>query len=141
MSDSAGDSLLADRLDHLFRVSRPRGRQWTNREVAEEIKAAHPGLKVSGAYLSAIRTGKRTNPSSELLNALAAFFGVSPAYFVDAHYAERVNVQLAALNELDQAGVRAVAMRAVGLPPESLSAITAVIDQLRKLQGLPPVEE
>ncbi|MEU8891113.1 helix-turn-helix transcriptional regulator [Streptomyces sp. NPDC048442] len=141
MPGGTSDSPLAGRLDHLFRVSRPKKRQWTNREVAEALKEANPGLKVSGAYLSALRTGKRINPSADLLNCLARFFGVSPAYFVDENYARRVNVQLTALNELDQAGVHAVAMRAVGLPPESLAAVTTVIDQLRRLQGLPPVEE
>ncbi|QEU97048.1 helix-turn-helix domain-containing protein [Streptomyces kanamyceticus] len=141
MPESDEGALLAERLNHLFRASRPRGRTWTNREVAEEVKLANPKLKVSGAYLSALRTGKRTNPSADLLSALAKFFGVSPAYFVDQNHAARVDSQLAALNELSQSGVREVALRAVGLPPESLAAISAVIDQVRKLQGLPPVEE
>ncbi|MBC2876890.1 helix-turn-helix domain-containing protein [Streptomyces mobaraensis] len=141
MPDGDGGTLLARRLNHLFRTSRPQGRNWTNREVADEVKRVSPGLKVSGAYLSALRTGKRTNPSADLLNALAKFFGVSPAYFVDSGHAERVDAQLAALNALSQSGVRGVALRAVGLPPESLAAITAVIDQVRQLQGLPPVEE
>ncbi len=141
MADNDGQVVLAERLNHLFRTSRPQGRNWTNREVAEEVKCINPGLKVSGAYLSALRTGKRTNPSTDLLSALAKFFGVSPAYFVDPDHADRVDSQLAALNELGQAGVRGVALRVVGLPPESLAAITAVIDQVRKLQGLPPVEE
>ncbi|MFE0171374.1 helix-turn-helix domain-containing protein [Streptomyces sp. NPDC059002] len=141
MPENDDGAPLAARLNHLFRASRPQGRTWTNREVAEEVKLANPGLKVSGAYLSALRTGKRTNPSTDLLSALAKFFGVSPAYFVDPDHAARVDTQLAALNELSQSGVREVALRAVGLPPESLAAISAVIDQVRKLQGLPPVEE
>ncbi|MEU3711087.1 helix-turn-helix domain-containing protein [Streptomyces catenulae] len=141
MPDNNGQVVLAERLNTLFRTSRPRGRNWSNREVAEEVKRINPGLKVSGAYLSALRTGQRSNPSTGLLSALAQFFGVSPAYFVDPDHADRVDSQLAALNELSQAGVRDVALRVVGLPPESLAAITAVIDQVRKLQGLPPVEE
>ncbi|WP_438486764.1 helix-turn-helix domain-containing protein [Streptomyces sp. S186] len=141
MPDNDDQVVLAERLNHLFRTSRPQGRHWTNREVAEEVKRINPGLKVSSAYLSALRTGKRSNPSTDLLSALAKFFGVSPAYFVDPDHADRVDSQLTALNELGQAGVRGVALRVVGLPPESLAAITAVIDQVRKLQGLPPVEE
>ncbi|GAA1909684.1 helix-turn-helix domain-containing protein [Streptantibioticus ferralitis] len=141
MTGSQEHPSLAASLDGLFRGSRPAGRRWTNDEVAAEIKKKYPRIRVSGAYLSALRTGKRTHPSQELQTAIAEFFGVSPAYFVDPDHAQRVSAQLAALEELTQAGVRAVALRAVGLQPESLEAITAVLDQVRKLQGLPPVEE
>ncbi len=132
---------LAERLDELFRKSRPGGSRWTNDQVAAEIKKANPDIRVSGAYLSALRTGKRTRPSPELQVALAKFFGVSPAYFFDPDRAERVIQQLTVLDQMSQAGVRAVALRAVGLPAENLGAMAAVLDQMRKAQGLPPVEE
>jgi transcriptional regulator with XRE-family HTH domain len=138
---SQPESPLAERLDHLFRNSHPQGRRWTNDEVAAAIKAKNPDIRVSGAYLSALRTGKRLRPSPEIQVQLAEFFGVSPAYFFDRNHAERVDAQLAALEGLSEARVRAVALRAVGLPAESLEAITAMLDQVRKLQGLPPVEE
>lgn len=141
MSADDSGALHASRLDALFRRSRPGGRKWTNDEVAAEIKQANPDIKVSGAYLSALRTGKRTRPSPELLSALAKFFGVSPAYFFDSDHAESVNEQLEMLDELRQAGVRSIALRAAGLPEESLQPIRAVLDEVRKLQGLPPVEE
>jgi transcriptional regulator with XRE-family HTH domain len=133
--------LLAARLDKLFRTSRPGSKRWTNDEVATELKRANPGVKVTGAYLSALRSGKRTRPSPELQLALARFFGVAPAYFFDAGYAERVDAQLELLDDLSQAGVRSIAARAVGLSPESLAAVTAVLDQVRELQGLPPVQD
>jgi hypothetical protein len=40
-----------------------------------------------------------------------------------------------------QAGVRAVAMRAAGMKEDNLKAITAIMDQYRQLQGLPPVDD
>ncbi|BFU47387.1 helix-turn-helix domain-containing protein [Krasilnikovia sp. MM14-A1004] len=132
-------SPLAQRLDQLFRMSRPDARRWTNNEVAEELRSKHPSLRVSGAYLSALRNGKRVNPSPELLVALADFFGVAPGYFLDQEHSDRVTTQLAMLESLRDAGVRGIAMRAIGLPSESLEAITTVLDQVRKLQGLPPV--
>jgi len=141
MAQDKGESALAERLDGLFRSSRPQGRTWTNDDVAAELKQSHPRLRVSGAYLSALRTGKRERPSPELLDALATFFGVSPAYFYDRDHADQTTRQLAMLDELHQAGVRSIALRAVGLPPESLDAVTAVLDQIRKLQGLPPVDD
>lgn len=139
--DKPHNSVLAERLNYLFSNSRPKGRQWTNDEVAAEIKKVHPEIRVSGAYLSALRNGKRLRPSPELQVALAEFFGVSPAYFFDRDYADRVSAQLAVLNELSQAEVRAIALRAVGLPGESLQAIAAVLDQVRALQGLPPIQD
>jgi transcriptional regulator with XRE-family HTH domain len=139
--DEALDSVLADRLNQLFAGSRPGGRSWTNDEVAAAIKKSHPSVRVSGAYLSALRNGKRRQPSHELLVELAKFFGVAPGYFFDSDHADRVTQQLAALDELRQAGVRGVALRAAGLPPDSLAAVTAVLDQMRKLQGLPSVDE
>ncbi|MEV4709552.1 helix-turn-helix transcriptional regulator [Actinoplanes sp. NPDC049316] len=131
---------LAQRLDELFRTSRPGGRRWTNSEVAEELRKIRPSLRVSGAYLSALRTGKRTNPSPDLLVALAEFFGVPVGYFLDREFSDRVATQLAMLDGLRAAGVQGIALRAVGLPPESLAAITSVLDQVRKLQGLPAIE-
>ncbi|MFD0415282.1 helix-turn-helix domain-containing protein [Streptomyces sp. NPDC127108] len=141
MTGASEQSKLATCLDSLFSRSRPQGRRWTNNEVADAIKKRHPHIRVSGSYLSALRNGSRTHPSQELLSALAEFFGVSPAYFVDPDHAERVNAQLVGLEMLGQAGVRGVALRAMGLQQDSLDAITAMLDQVRRLQGLPPVEE
>jgi transcriptional regulator with XRE-family HTH domain len=139
--DGPDRTLLAKRLDELFQRGRPGGARWTNDEVATEIKKLDPNIRVSGAYLSALRTGKRTRPSPELQLALAKFFGVSPAYFFDPKRAEQISHQLATLDEMRQAGVRAIALRAVGLPAESIDAMTVILDQMRRLQGLPPVQE
>ncbi|MFH8789094.1 helix-turn-helix domain-containing protein [Streptomyces roseoverticillatus] len=141
MTGAPEELTLAKRLEALFVGSHPEGRRWTNSEVADKVKEKHPHVRVSGAYLSALRNGSRARPSQELLAALAEFFGVSPAYFVDPDHADRVNAQLAGLEALSQAGVRGVALRAVGLQQDSLDAITAMLDQVRKLQGLPPVQE
>jgi transcriptional regulator with XRE-family HTH domain len=132
---------FAVRLDNLFKMVRPHGRRWTNAEVAAELKKAAPSLKVGAVYLSQLRAGKRTNPSHELLAALANFFGVSVAYFFDEQLAETVLTELSAVEAMRQAGVRAVAMRAAGMKEDNLKAITAIMDQYRQLQGLPPVDD
>lgn len=140
MSD-ASRPRLARRLDGLFSSARPRGKQWTNAEVAAEIKRLSPDLKVGAVYLSQLRNGKRTNPSPELLSALARFFGVSVAYFFDDEVAESVQAELAALRAMRNSGVRAVAMRAAGMRADNLQAIMTLMDQYRQLQGLPPIPE
>ncbi|MCX5192521.1 helix-turn-helix domain-containing protein [Streptomyces sp. NBC_00249] len=133
--------VLAVRLDNLFKTVRPKGKHWTNAEVAEELKRANPELKAGSVYLSQLRTGKRSNPSPDLLAALARFFGVSVAYFFDDKVAESVLSEVAAIEALRQAGVRSVAMRAAGMKKENLQAITAIMDQYRQMQGLPPVTD
>jgi transcriptional regulator with XRE-family HTH domain len=142
-SDSSDDTrpTLAARLDDLFRTVRPQGKHWTNAEVAAELKRESPELKVGSVYLSQLRSGKRTNPSQELLAALAKFFGVSVAYFFDEKVAGDVLGELAAIEAMRQAGVRAVAMRAAGMREENLQAITTIMDQYRQMQGLPPVSD
>ncbi|MFI5611062.1 helix-turn-helix domain-containing protein [Amycolatopsis sp. NPDC051903] len=141
MSSDDERPTLASRLDDLFRTARPQGKHWTNAEVVAELKAESPDLKVGAVYLSQLRTGKRTNPSQELLAALAKFFGVSVAYFFDEDVAGDVQSELAALEAMRQAGVRAVAMRAAGMREENLQAITTIMDQYRQMQGLPPVTD
>ena len=132
---------LAVRLDRLFRTARPDGKSWTNDQVAEELKRRNPELRVSGGYLSALRNGGKSHPSIELQQALADFFGVPIAYLtspsVDADEAQ----QAAATALVDQVGVRAIALRAIGVQEDSLATIVAVLDNIRALQGLPPVEE
>ncbi len=139
LSTAEERSTFAVRLDSLFRTVRPQGRQWTNAEVAEELKERVPNLKVGAVYLSQLRTGKRSNPSHELLSALAGFFGVSVAYFFDEKLADSVQAELAAVEAMKHAGVRSVAMRAAGMREDTLQAITAIMDQYRQMQGLPPV--
>ncbi|MGW8537953.1 helix-turn-helix domain-containing protein [Rhodococcus qingshengii] len=41
------------------------------------------GCPISAPYLSRLRTGVRTNPSPQAVDALADFFGVSSDYFYD----------------------------------------------------------
>ncbi|MET8879625.1 helix-turn-helix domain-containing protein [Streptomyces rubiginosohelvolus] len=141
MSKTDERPVLAVRLDDIFKSVRPKGKTWTNAEVAAELKQINPALKVGGVYLSQLRTGARSNPSPDLLAALSRFFGVSVAYFFDDKVAESVLSEAAAIEALRQAGVRSVAMRAAGMEKESLQAVMAVMDQYRKMQGLPPVTD
>lgn len=133
--------VLSQRLDHLIRMNRAAGQKLTNSEVAEQVRQRNPGIRVSGAYLSALRAGKRVNPSPELLVALADYFGVAPGYFLDRDESDRITEQLEMLEGMRNAGVRGIAMRALGLSDENLEAVASVLDQVRKLQGLPPVQE
>lgn len=138
MSDGE-QSLLADRLNKLFEDVRPEGRagrRWTNDEVATAIKDLDPTIRASGAYLSALRTGAKRRPSTELLAALARFFGVSVDYFVGGGDA-RTDAEAELARVAENLGVRQLALRALELSPEGLAAVTKIIEQVIELDARP----
>jgi ESX-1-secreted protein regulator len=126
-----GRTSLADRLNHLFAVVRPPGSAgYRNAEVAAET-----GL--SASYIGYLRSGERDNPSMQSLEALAAFFGVSAAYFHDDVAAESVNEQLERLEAvvrlqevLKRNGVEHLALRMGELSESGIAAITQLVDLL-----------
>ena len=139
-ADPPSGATLADRLNHLFATITPPGRgPYTNQEVAAGIREA--GTEISAQYISLLRRGERDNPTLKHLEALARFFGVPPAYFFDEETTRRVDEELAALAALREAGVRGVALRAAGLSPKGLDAVHAIIEQVRRLEGLAPSGE
>ncbi|MFM9372842.1 helix-turn-helix domain-containing protein [Streptomyces sp. Da 82-17] len=134
-----GEPTLAVRLNHLFEVIRPAGRDrpYSNDELAALLQE-QGGPTISGTYLWQLRTGRRDNPTKRHLEALADFFGVPVAYFFDDDVARRVGSDLETLLRLRESGVQSVALRAVGLSPKSMDAVLAMIDRVRELEGLPP---
>jgi transcriptional regulator with XRE-family HTH domain len=138
MGDQAtGGRTLADKLDYLFDTVHPRGRgQYSYAEVAKAIED-RGGPTVSATYIWQLRKGLRDNPTKRHLEALADFFGVSPAYFFDDAEAERISDRLALLAMLRDAGARQLAARAAGLSEGSIQSLREMIDRLRELEGLP----
>ncbi len=123
---------LAEKLDELFSTVHPIGKEYSYNDVArgvEELGAP----KVSATYIWQLRTGKRDNPTRRHIEALAAFFGVPPAYFFDDQVAAQVRSQLQLLATLRDRGVRQVATRAAGLSPRALRAVDEMIKQVRQL--------
>lgn len=128
---------LADKLDRLFRTIHPRQRgEYSYKEVADEI-AARGGPTISATYLWELRTGRKDNPTLKHVEALAQFFGVPPAYFLDQDATLRIDEELALLGALRDASVRHMALRAAGLSHASLGTITEMIERVRQLEGLP----
>jgi hypothetical protein len=77
----------------------------------------------------------------DAVQALAKFFEVPLSYF-DAHEnTAETNEQLKLVAALQHAGVQDVAMRTVGLPPESIDLVLSMIDRVRQVEGLPPAEQ
>jgi len=144
MADEGGTTrgVMAGRLDHLIRTVHPAGRgPYTLREIADAVNAEAGTSLISAAYISQLRTGQRAEPAHSRLAALAKFLGVSIDYFSDEVAAEEADRQLEVLVALRDAGVRSVALRAAGLSESSLAAVRAVIENARRLEGLPAGDE
>src|SRR6266550_4439777 len=111
--DLAGATTLAAKIDRLFAAVHPRGRgEYTHEEVAEAIRQ-RGGPTISATYLWQLRKGLRDNPTKKHLEALASFFGVSPAYFFDDEATARIDAELDILAALRDAPVRQIALRAL----------------------------
>ena len=102
------------RLNRLFDTVYPPGRgPHTSAEVIAALKSE--GITMSAPYLSQLRSGNRTNPSSATMAALANFFRIKPAYFTDDDYYEKLDKELSWLCTMRDEGVRRIAVRSFGL--------------------------
>lgn len=127
---------LADKINRLFEVMHPASRgPLSNEEVAAAINAT--GSSISASYLWLLRTGKRDNPTASHLEALARHFGVTAAYFFDEDVAVDIERELDLIAAMRDNGVKSLALRASGLTPDVLAALTVMVDQARLAQGLP----
>ena len=128
---------LSYKLNRLFATMHPRGRgEYTLQEVIDGIRA-QGGPTLSITYLWQLRHGVKDNPTKQHLEALAQFFGVNPAYFFDRKVAARVEEQLDLLAAMRDAGVYNIAQRASELDPGGRRTVTVMIEELRRMQGLP----
>ncbi|HEU4362189.1 MAG TPA: transcriptional regulator [Mycobacterium sp.] len=126
---------FAARLNRLFEAVYPPGRgPHTSAEVIAALRAE--GITMSAPYLSQLRSGNRTNPSTATMAALANFFRIKPAFFTDDEYFERLDAELAWLASVREEGIRRIATRVIGLSPEAQSDILARIDELRRHEHL-----
>lgn len=137
--DSPSDHVphLAERLDLLFRtVPRDEGgsEMHTSTSIVEALR--HQGISVTPNHIRAMRTGRRSNPSFRLLAGLAEIFRVPLDYFVDDSVAAEIEESLQALVAMRDTGVQQIMMRAHGVSAESLGSVLALLDQIRRIEGL-----
>ena len=124
---------FAARLNRLFETVYPPGRgPHTSAEVIAALKAE--GITMSAPYLSQLRSGNRTNPSSATMAALANFFRIKPAYFTDDEYYEKLDKELSWLATMRDDGVRRIALGAAELSPQARQEIAERVDELRRAE-------
>lgn len=118
---------IAEKLDRLFRQARAAGRTEPSYMAVAEAIRTDQGVPISHTYIWQLRTGKRDNPTVQHLTALARYFGVPVAYFLDDEQTRRVDGQLELLQTLRDAGVTEIAMRAADVSPRGRDTITELI--------------
>jgi transcriptional regulator with XRE-family HTH domain len=137
----AAAETLAEKLERLFRTVRPAGRREYSLEEAALAIRRGGGPTISASYLWLLRTGRKANPTKRHLEALASFFGVSPAYFFDDALGARSAADLDLLATLRAAPLRRIAVAAAELSPAGQRAVAILVEHIRDVErgtGSPP---
>jgi transcriptional regulator with XRE-family HTH domain len=128
---------FAERLDEALKL-----KGWSARQAQREMTRIHPDLAITHAYISGLRRGKHTNPSTEVVTALAQLFGVPVGWLLGE---DLPPVQLSEEDQrrqhqirqgLAKLGVQNIAERMVGLSPLSLEAIEKMVEAMRRAERL-----
>lgn len=117
---------IAGRLDRLFKQLRP---EPSYMAVAEAVRSGQ-GVSISHTYIWQLRTGRRDNPTIQHLTALATYFGVPVAYFIDDDHTTRIDAQLDLLRTIRDAGVTELALRAADVSPRGRDTISELIQRV-----------
>ncbi|MFG2077789.1 Transcriptional regulator, contains XRE-family HTH domain [Nonomuraea maritima] len=108
-------------------------RGFTGAQVASALTEA--GIPITRAYVSQLRTGKQTNPTLQVLRALASCLQVSVGWLVGDDYLESGSV------EDIQMRAATLGIAASGLSESSLVVLRGVVELARKAEGLPEEHE
>lgn len=127
---------LAQKLESLVRTVHEPGRgPYSTREIADAINHRHGAQMISHSTVANLLSGKQTNPTMAVLELLAEFLRVPTSYFFDDALADRMDKELELVAALRDAGIRDLALRAVGLDDDARQAVRAMIDALQHGQA------
>lgn len=126
---------ISQKIDHLFKTVRREDRR---EHTYDDVERGTEG-RVSRSYVWKLRHGRNNNPSLDVIEALAQFFRVEPAYFFDQPEDPDHALALAEVAALLQDPVaQAVARHARGLSDASTETVLNLIDNLHVLEGRKP---
>ncbi|MEV0620776.1 Scr1 family TA system antitoxin-like transcriptional regulator [Nonomuraea sp. NPDC050404] len=108
-------------------------RGYTGAQVASALTEA--GIPITRAYVSQLRTGKQTNPTLQVLRALASCLQVSVGWLVGDDFLESGSVEDLQLR------AATIGLSASGLSEGSLAVLRGVVELARKAEGLPEEPE
>ena len=128
---------IAEKLDRLFRQARPADQAEPSYMAVAEAIRGEQGVPISHTYIWQLRTGRRDNPTVAHLTALATYFGVPVAYFLDDEQSRRVDAQLELLRTIRDAGVTQIALRAADVSPRGRETINELIRKVWESERRP----
>ncbi len=126
---------LAAKLDRLFTTMRRQGAAEPSNAVVAAAITEQLGVPISHTYIWQLRTGRRDNPSIQHLTALATYFGVPVAYFLDDEESAKIERDLELLTTLREHGVTDIALRAADLSQDSRDTVSDLITRLWNLEN------
>ncbi len=135
------DPDLAAKLNKLFETMHADGaKPDSNEKVVAALAARNENVRITSQYLGQIRAGKKTKISAHTLRALAEYFNVSPSYLIEPGPNKDIEKQLSLMRLMRDEKVRSIATRVSGLSDQSVTSVEAMLEHLRSLERLPPVE-
>ncbi|MGH3723152.1 MAG: XRE family transcriptional regulator [Mycobacterium sp.] len=138
IAEEVHQETLAAKLTKLYEVMSPAGEPPSDMAVADGI-FEKTAVQMSAPYLCLLRTGKRTNPTVQNLQAIAEYFGVPASYLIDTGADAVIESELRLVKAMRDNGIRDIATRLSGLTPESIGNLAGIVDRLRELENLPPI--
>ncbi len=116
---------FSEKLNFLCKTIHPPSRgPYTLQEIADAVG-------VSPGYVHALRHGKKDQPTLEVIQQLADFFGIpAGAFFREDKEAIEVAADVEVFVALRDAEVRNIALRAARYSPEERQALTGIMDQV-----------
>lgn len=128
---TGSDQVFAVQLNALFARSAVRT---TNTMVAQAL--TDQGCPISAPYLSQLRNSVRTRPAPQYVERIAEYFGVPLSYFYDLPYersddcGQHRDLDLMAISEIDDDGIRRLLLHAHGLSSEAMDLLLQFAERL-----------
>lgn len=128
---TGSDHVFAGQLNALFARSAVRT---TNTMVAQAL--TDQGCPISAPYLSQLRNSVRTRPTPQYVERIAEYFGVPLSYFYDLPYergddgGQHRDLDLMAISEIDDDGIRRLLLHAHGLTSEAMDLLLQFAERL-----------
>ncbi|MGX1773760.1 hypothetical protein ACWIGW_16735 [Nocardia brasiliensis] len=113
---------------------RANGTTVRNSDVVHRL--ADNGYRVSRAYISQLRNGRRDRPSDDLIEQFERCFGVSADYFARPSVTPVEGGDAALLAELSDPVFQRLMLLADGLAESTLSLLIDMAERLRQAEGL-----
>lgn len=125
---------LADRIQFLRKLTAPKGEEQPSFEKMARLIEDQTGVKMSGAHIFNMATGKQPDPKISHVHALAQFFRVPVGYLVgDGGDYRRLDAELELLEALKRGGITQISLEGDPEAVADLSTVRAVLRQLDKL--------